>query len=60
MLKTDLATGGTALLAGTAGSPGAIDGAASGAQFNSPYGGVPVNGKLYIAGGTNHTVRVIQ
>jgi hypothetical protein len=47
--------------AGIAGSSGFADGAAGGAQFNSPLGiAIAPNGKIYVADSGNHCIREIS
>jgi len=55
------AAGVVSTFAGIAGSSGFADGAAGGAQFNSPLGiAVAPDGTIYIADSGNHCIRVIS
>ena len=48
-------------LAGVAGQPGYLDGAAGAAQFGSPLGlAVATNGNVYIVDSGNHVIRVLN
>lgn len=54
------AAGATVTLAGLAGTPGSINGTASGARFNRPKGvAVDSSGNVYVADTTNHLIRKI-
>jgi sugar lactone lactonase YvrE len=60
-LRQIAADGTVTTLAGTAGKPGAADGAGSAASFDSPMGlAMAADGGLYVADAGNHTIRLLQ
>jgi len=58
--KIVISTGAVTTIAGSAGAPGATDGAGSTAKFNLPWGITTDGTNLFLADQGNHTIRKIQ
>ena len=56
----DVATATVATLAGTGGQAGSTDGTGAAARFNGPAGLALSGGTLYVADGSNHTIRAVD
>jgi sugar lactone lactonase YvrE len=58
-IRRATSSGEVTLLAGSAGTPGTVDGAGSAARFNNPQGIAAVGTDLYVADAGNHAIRKV-